>query len=273
MIFKHLRTFITVIDQGSVSKAALHLRIAQPALSRHIRDLERELGLRLFDRVGHRLLLTGEGARLLESCRRPMGDVNALSEQAQQLQQGDQGVLKVAASPVQIETVLSSFLHRYAQHYPRVDVRLVEAAAVETLNMLDRGEVQLAFTVDQPEQIEDRGFGSCALPPAQLFAAWHRKFPIDVGATVEIDCLAPHPLLLLNYGFFARRKFDSACSLAGIKPNIVIESQAPHVLLTLAEARYGVAILPSAVRTDRYDLRISHITFRDNPLRIPLVIA
>ena len=58
MDLKHLRTFSTVAELGSVSKAALRLRVAQPALSRQIIDLEKELGLKLFDRIGRRLLLT-----------------------------------------------------------------------------------------------------------------------------------------------------------------------------------------------------------------------
>ena len=65
MDLKHLRTFVAVAELGTVSKAALILRVAQPALSRQIIDLETDLGLTLFDRVGRRLLLTGEGQQLL----------------------------------------------------------------------------------------------------------------------------------------------------------------------------------------------------------------
>ncbi len=61
MDLRHARTFVTVAELGTVSKAALRLRTAQPALSRQIRDLEQELGLRLFDRIGRRLRLTGGG--------------------------------------------------------------------------------------------------------------------------------------------------------------------------------------------------------------------
>jgi len=70
MDLKHLRTFAAVAELGTVSKAALHLHIAQPALSRQIIGLETELGLTLFNRVGGRLLLTGEGEQLLGSGRR-----------------------------------------------------------------------------------------------------------------------------------------------------------------------------------------------------------
>lgn len=274
MDLRHLRTFVTVVDQGTVSKAALHLQIAQPALSRHISDLETELGLKLFDRVGRRLLLTGEGAQLLGNCRSLLGYVSSLSEQAQQLRSGDTGVLKVAAHPVQIETVLSTFLQGYGQRYPNVQVKLIEAIGGDALAMLDRGEIQLGIVAVQAEQLAERGFGFYAVPPVELLAACHPRFRLDRSATVEIGHLALYPLLLLNSGSsFARKTFDAACSLAGLKPTILIESQAPHTLLALAEAGHGVAILPSAVRTYHYKLRIVRITYQHKSLLIPLVIV
>ena len=63
-----------------------------------------------------------------------------------------------------------------------------------------------------------------------------------------------------------RRTFDAACRLAGFKPNVVHESRAPQALLGLAEAGHGVAIIPSALRTHRYALRIVVVTYRGEPL-------
>jgi DNA-binding transcriptional LysR family regulator len=85
MDLRHLRTFVTVAEQGTVSKASLRLRVAQPALSRQIGDLEAELGVRLFDRIRRRLVLTGEGEQLLEDCRAVLGAVSSLNERAQLL--------------------------------------------------------------------------------------------------------------------------------------------------------------------------------------------
>jgi DNA-binding transcriptional LysR family regulator len=272
MLLKHLQTFVTVVEQGSVSKAALHLHIAQPALSRHIGELERELGLKLFDRIGRHLLLTGEGAQLLGNCRTLLGHVSSLSEQARQLQGRDQGVLTVGASTMQIETALATFLNRYVQRYPKVEVKLIEAVGDKTLDMLDRGEIQIALAAVQVEQIEERGFGFYAAPPLELHAVWHSKYKLDRDTPIEINRLTPHPLLLLDSGFFARKTFDAACRLTGIKPTIVIESQAPHTLLALAEAGHGVAILPSTVRIHRYEVRSSLIIYEHRPLLIPLVI-
>jgi DNA-binding transcriptional LysR family regulator len=273
MLFKHLRTFVTVVEQGTVSKAALHLRIAQPALSRHIGELERELGLKLFDRVGRHLLLTGEGAQLLGDCRGLLGQVSSLSERARQMQGGDQGELTVAASTMQIETALSTFLNAYAQRYPKVEVRLVEAVGDKTLDMLDRGEIHIGLAAVQAEQLEGRGFGFFAAPPLPLHAVWHSKYQLARGTSIEIRHLAPHRLLLLDSGFFARKTFDAACRLSGIKPKVGIESQAPHTILALAEAGHGVAILPSTVRLQRYEIRSSLIVYERHPLSIPLVVT
>src|ERR1700756_3248131 len=88
-------TFLTVAELGTVSKAALRLRVAQPALSRQIMKLEHELGLRLFDRVGRRLLLTGEGEQLIAGCRVLLNCASAVKEQAQLLRHGETGALKV----------------------------------------------------------------------------------------------------------------------------------------------------------------------------------
>ena len=73
MDLRLLRTFVTIAEQGTVSNAATRLRITQPALSRRMQDLQRELGLRLFDRVGRRLVLTSAGEQLLGECRSLLG--------------------------------------------------------------------------------------------------------------------------------------------------------------------------------------------------------
>jgi DNA-binding transcriptional LysR family regulator len=272
MDLKRLRTFVTVAEQGTVSKAALRLHVSQPSLSRQIGDLQQELGLRLFDRVGRRLVLTSEGEQLLGDCRNLLGYASSLSERAQLLRHGDTGVLKVAASPVQIEAVLSTFLHRYAERYPNVQMKLVEAVGPDILAMLERGEIHLGVLL-QAVQADDRHFSSYPVPPVELLAACHPSFQLTPGSMIDIGQLVSHPLLLLDSGFLVRKTFDAACRLARLKPNILIESRAPSNLLALAEARHGVAIIPSVVLTHRYTLRIARITHERKALREPLGVV
>jgi DNA-binding transcriptional LysR family regulator len=261
---KRLRTFIAVAELGTVSKAALLLRISQSALSRQISDLEKEFSLRLFDRVGRRLILTAIGEHLLEDCRSVLGHFVSLGERVELLRRGDRGILKVAAPPHTIESVLTRFLPRYAERFPNVHVKLSEALGGEQTAMLERGEVHIGI---RHEQGTDRRFESLALPPDEVLAACAPSVQLGHAGMIDIGRLASYPLLLLESGYSIRRLFNAACRLADVVPNIMLESRAPHTLLALAEAGQGVAIIPSLLRTDRYTLRIVRVTHRRNPLR------
>jgi LysR family transcriptional regulator, nitrogen assimilation regulatory protein len=263
MELRRLRTFVTVAELGTVSKAAVRLRITQPALSRQIIDLQDELRFRLFDRVGRGLVLTADGEQFLGYCRDVLAHIDALGERADVLRRGDTGVLKVAAPPHTIESVLAAFLPRYAERFPNVHVKLTEALGREQTAMLERGEVHIGIRHDQG----DPRFASRVLPPDEILAACAPWLELSRAGVIDIAQLAAHPLLLLDQGYSIRRLFDAACRLADVEPDVRLESRAPHTLLALAEAGQGVAIIPSLLRTDRYALRIVRVTHRRKPVR------
>jgi DNA-binding transcriptional LysR family regulator len=269
MELRHARTFVAVAELGTVSRAAEQLRIAQPALSRQIADFERELGIRLFDRVGRRLILTGEGAQLLGDCRALLASAMAIGEQARLLQHGDAGVLKVASSPQIIEGALAAFLTRYAVQYPKVQVKLTEVIGwAATLAKLESGEIHLGQNLMGAVRPDDPRYACHPLEPVNLLAAFGPSIVLESDGEIEIGRLAQYPLLVVDTDHVFRRHFDAACRLAGIQPNIAFESRAPHVLLAMAESGHGVAIIPSALRSDRYGLRIAAITYRGEPVRV-----
>jgi LysR family transcriptional regulator, nitrogen assimilation regulatory protein len=263
MDLRRLRTFVAVAELGTVSKAAVRLRIGQPALSRQIGDLQQELGLRLFDHVGRGLVLTAEGEQLLADCRRVLTDFDVVRERAEILRRGDRGVLKVAAPPHTIESVLSRFLPQYTERFPNVHVALSEALGHEQTAMLERGEVHLGIRLEQGGP----RFDSRILPPAEALAAGAPSLELGHAGLIDIGRLASYPLLLPDPGYSIRRLFDAACRLADVEPNILLESRAPHTLLALAEVGQGVAIIPSLQRTDRYNLQIVRVTHRRKPIQ------
>jgi DNA-binding transcriptional LysR family regulator len=268
MELRQLRTFVTVAELGTVTKAALQLHVAQPALSRQISELEAELGLKLFDRVGRRLVLSKPGEQLLSECRTLLNQARSLAERAQLLQRGDTGVLRVAASPHIIEGIFPDFLQRYAKRYPNVQVRLSDIVATDLLPMLQHGEIDLAQGLVRSLQPEDhQRFASYPLQPIDMLAACHADLKLGKGETIDIRRLAPYPLLQVSSDYLIRRMFDAACRLAGFNPTIMLESHAPHALLALAEAGQGIAIIPSVLRTHSYRLRIGRVTYRGKPLR------
>lgn len=271
MDLRHLRTFVTVAEHGTVSKAALRLRTAQPALSRQIKDLEAEFGIRLFDRLRGRLVLTGEGERLLAECRNILVSVTSLKERAEILRRPDAGVLKVGATPQMIDGVFSGLLHRYAARFPNVRIKVSEAVGPDLFARLERGELHLGIGSihgAQPGHV----FASFSLPPIEFLAAGHASQRLGTAGTIEIGSLAAYPLLLLETSFVVRNTFDAACRLAAIEPDIFIESRTPHTLLALAEAGHGVAVVPFVLPTHRYRLRIARIMHRRRPLQMPLSV-
>jgi len=272
MDLRHIRTFVTVAEVGTVSGAAARLHVAQPALSRQIANLEGEFGLKLFDRVGRRLLLTSEGERLLVDCRGLLNYARAVGEQAEVLRRGDVGVLRVSASPHLIEGIFPDFLRHYAARYPNVQVRLVDVVGPESLAMLERGEIHLAQAIVRAVAPDEQRFASHPLAPMELLAACHPKLRLGNGGAVEIGRLAPYPLLQATPDFVMRRSFDAACRLAGFTPNNVLECRAPHGLLAMAEAGHGVAIIPSALRIHRYRVRVLRVTYLGKPLNEPLTV-
>ena len=269
---KHLRTFVTVAEQGSLSKAALRLRISQPALSRQIIDLERELGLHLFDRVGRGLVLSQQGEHILKECRGVLSQTALLAEQAQLLRGGDAGWLRIAASPQILESVLSKFLVRYTASFPKVSVRFTEAVGADQLKLLERGESDIAIAIGLIEAASaENPFSMLQLGKLEILAAFRHSLQLGHRASIEISQFERHPLLVLDANYAFRRLFDRACRRAGIQPYIAIESRAPHTLLAFAEAGYGIAIIQSAVATDRYRLRVVRVTHRRKAITAPMM--
>jgi DNA-binding transcriptional LysR family regulator len=270
---RHLRTFVAVADQGSVSKAAASLRIAQPALSRQIKDLEEALGLKLFDRLRRRLVLTGDGEQLAKDGRNVLSAFQYFNERAHLLRRGDSGTLKVAATPQMLDGVLSAFLPRYAKLRPNVQIKLTEAVGLTQVAMLEAGRVHLSISLMETIPTGTDYFEGVLLPPIEFLAVSH--IPLKLGSAGKIDIveLVRHPLLVPESSFAVRKTFDAACRLAGLKPDISIESRSPQALLALAEAGLGVAVVPSVLPTHRYRVRSVRITHRRKTLREPLAIV
>src|SRR3954468_885591 len=225
MDLKRLRTFVAVADLGTVSKAALRLRISQSALSRQISDLEYECGFQLFDRIGRRLFLTTRGEQLLGDCRGVLSQMGSLGERIELLKRGDSGVLKLAAPPQTIESVLSGFLPRYSARFPNVRVKLTEALGLDQIPLLERGEVHVGIRHDQGINPQ---FESLALPPDDVLAASEPSLQLGRDGMIDIVSLRSYPLLLFGFGLLVRPVFNAACRLADVEPNVLLESRAPH---------------------------------------------
>lgn len=251
MELRHLRYFVSVAEAASVSKAALRIHISQPALSRQLHDLERELGIRLFARVGRGIRLTAEGEDLLARTRDVLTRAESLGTRARALAEGSIGVLRVGATPQVIQNILPGFLAEYKHSRPGIDIELVEEGGARLLTLVEQGALHVAMTgILTGTPLERR-----LLFPIRVVAVtatgptWRRY------VTIEIADLASKPLLVLRQDFGSRQLFDAACRIAHVQPRLVLESTEPNSLIALAEAGHGVAVVPSTVRFVSKNLR------------------
>lgn len=268
MELHHLRAFAAIVDAGGFARAAARLNLSQPALSRQIRALEARLDVALFDRLGRRVQLTSEGEDLLQRARRLLTDAESLGERARTLKRGQTGVLRIGATPQAMETLLAGLLPRYRRRHPGVEVHLVEDGGVRLATRLERGDVNLAFTA-----AGDARFSARLLAPLYVLAVRLKSRGTGGGAALEIESLASEPLLLLRRDFASREWFDTACQVAHLRPRVLLESGAPHTLVALAQAGYGVAILPSNVRIPQGRLSVVPLVQRGAPIGRWLTIA
>jgi len=237
---RHLRSFVTVAELASFSRAAERLHLSQPALSRQIRDLEGELGVSLFDRTGRRPQLTSEGQDLLGRSRGLVIDAESLVERAATLKGGQTGILRVGATPMTLESFLPSFLARYTRRLPDVAVNLVEDGGAALLTRIERGELHLGLTFPQHPGLQSR-----LLFPVRLLAVVAPAHRLARKTAVDLSDLAGERLLVLRREFLSRQLLDATFQVAHLRPHVLLESAAAHTLVALAHAGYGTAIVPS----------------------------
>ena len=251
MELRHLRYLVAVADAGSFGRGAARMSITQPALWRQVHDLEAELRLRLFERVGRRVRLTTDGAMFVRSAREVLAAAEHLLVHAQTLREGEVGHLRIGATPQVMQAVLAPFLAHYLRRRPGIEVQLVEEGGASLSGLVERGDVDLALAIPRGgEPFEGR-----LLFPVRVLAAMLPTHRLGQRAVIDIAELRDEPVLLLRAGFASRELFDAACRVAGVRARVVLESGDAHSLLALAAAGRGLAIVPSTVRLPGRTLR------------------
>jgi len=235
MNFKHLQTFVTICECGTVSRAAAQLRITQPALSRRIEALQNELGLRLFDNRGRRLLLTSEGKEFLRHSRALLAQAETVLATGRALGDGRAGVLRIGGAPHTLAAFFPSFVTEYEKQNSDVRIRLFEAGAAKLLTMIEHGELHFAVTL----ALGHDHLAKVLLPAVQLLALTAPRSRYGGDGRIEIGSLRDVPLLVMPPGYATRETFDAACRIAGVHGSVVFESATLSTLAAFAEAAWG----------------------------------
>ncbi|HEX5804361.1 MAG TPA: CysB family HTH-type transcriptional regulator [Azospira sp.] len=245
MNFQQLRIVRETVRQDfNLTEVANALYTSQPGVSKHIKDLEDELGIEIFVRRGKRLLgLTEPGKELVGVVDRILVDAQNLRRIADQFASRETGHFVVATTHTQARYALPKIIKWFKADYPKVHLALHQGSPKEIADMLGSGAADIGIATegldDSPE---------IATFP---FYSWHhaiivrRDHPLLKLGELTLEALAEYPIITYHEGFTGRAHVDKAFADAGIVPDIVLSAIDADVIKTYVELDLGIGIIAS----------------------------
>lgn len=260
MELRTLRYFVAVAEHGSVSAAAPVVRVTQPALSRQVRQLERELRIALFEHGPGPLTLTAAGRRFLAVARDALRHVDDAAAAAESLAAGRLTRLTIAAPSTTFTDVIAPFLATFGPDDPLPTV--IEADGTFAL----REGADLAIVTRPPEAVWTR-YALAVLP---VWAYVRAEHPWSGRRSVRLTELITEPLIVLDPALRPRQLFQEALAAADLAMPDFVECGNAQVAQALAAAGRGVAVVSDDAR---FGLHSLHIDTGQAPFPTPLRIS
>lgn len=248
MDLRHLRYFQAVAEELSFSRAARRLHIAQPALSRAVQELEREIGSRLIERNRRTARLTPAGAVLLHETA---GTLDRLAESIRKVRRtasGEEGELRLGYIGPPTQAFLGSLLREFRQRYPRVAVHLEERTPERVWEMVARGTLSAGIT--RPVMAHQAlGLRTLLLRNERISAVLPPDHPLAKKTSIPWKALAREPLIVLarREGVGLHDEITAACRAAGFTPQVTHTPSLVGTVLSYVEARAGIGIVSEGV--------------------------
>jgi DNA-binding transcriptional LysR family regulator len=244
MELRQLEYFVEVARKGTYLAAAASLSVAQPALWRQVKELERELGTPLFERVGRRVRLTRDGAALAVQAAGILAAADRLRDDAEALRAGRAGAVAIACAAPQLREFLAPVIAALRSEHPDIEVHVREyggggpGPGPGILTDLLDGTVDLATLGTGHPRLE-----TMPIYEVRMIVAVPDSHPWRDAATVEITELRDRPLVVAQQGSYSRGAIEAACARAGFNAVIGFDSPNPLSILALGEAGLGIPIL------------------------------
>lgn len=253
MNFQQLRIIReTVKRKFNLTEVANALYTSQSGVSKHIKDLEDELGVELFVRRGKRLLgLTEPGKELVVIVERMLLDAKNIKQLAEQFSSSEQGELKVATTHTQARYALPHVVVKFKKLFPKVHLVLHQASPKEIAAMLLDGSADIGVATEALEENAD----VVAFP----YYSWEHAVIVPTGHELEkaapltLSAIADHPLITYDRGFTGRPRIDQAFEKAGIAPDIIMTALDADVIKAYVELGLGVGIVASMAYDEKRD--------------------
>ena len=271
MEIRRLSYFVRIAEDGSLTKAAGILRVAQSALSRQMRLLEEELGVALFSRTARGMRLTDEGEYLQSAVTGPLREVELALQNVRSLPALVEANFAVGMPPSLADILARPLALGLARAFPNMEFRLVEGPTGGLVDWLNRGMVEFALLEEtsRNDQIQERKLISLPLVLAGL-----PDGQLATRSAVTLDAMMNLPLILPSHHMGIRGAVNDAVGRTSAKANISFQADASRLARDLAKEGMGYAVLPECYfQQELSDGSLSAWPIVDPPMVIDVSLA
>ncbi|WEG12411.1 LysR family transcriptional regulator [Pullulanibacillus sp. KACC 23026] len=271
MDIRQLNYFITIAEEGTITQAAKVLHIAQPHLSRQLKEMELELGLQLFDRNKKKAVsLTAQGRLFLEKAKEVINRFNDAIVEVKELGEEISGTLAIGTT-IYCAPIMLARLEKFRQDHPQVRFHIWEGPSSYLKDLLGNRQIDLAVSASSlaKADLQEKVITDI---PCQLLAP--KKMPVPRNQ-VDLHYLSTIPIIILRSslgnGLYGRitAEFESR----GLQPNIICECHDSAILLDLVKMGVGAAILPNSMLHDLSMQNCEVYNIVDNPWTIRATVV
>ena len=251
MEIRQLRAFVAIAESGTFTAGALRVHVTQAAISMQIRQLETEIGAKVFVRAPRHVILTEAGEQLLRRARHILREHDAALDEIAELAGAERGRLRIgSASAMVLTEQLPSILKELRKQHPAADIAVTSGTSEVLVDQILAGEVDIAF-VSLP--VDVRGIKTERLSEDQLVAIASPRHKLSKQRTISAYTLAGERLILGERGGNTRRLIDQFFAQAGVSLRVAMELSRQQAIKRMVEEDMGVGIVPLQSVKDEVD--------------------
>ncbi|HEX6043642.1 MAG TPA: LysR family transcriptional regulator [Pyrinomonadaceae bacterium] len=242
MEIRQLRAFVAIAESGTFTAGALRVHVTQAAISMQIRQLETEIGAKVFVRAPRHVILTEAGEQLLRRARHILREHDAALDEIAELAGAERGRLRIgSASAMVLTDQLPGILKELRSQHPGAEIAVTSGTSEVLVDQILAGEVDIAF-VSLP--VDVRGIKTERLSEDQLVAIASPRHKLAKQRTISAYTLAGERLILGERGGNTRRLIDQFFAQAGVTLHVAMELSRQQAIRRMVEADMGVGIVP-----------------------------
>jgi len=248
---RQLRAFVAIAETGTFTAGALRVHVTQAAISMQIRQLETEIGARVFVRAPRHVILTEAGEQLLRRARHILREHDAALDEIGELAGAERGRLRIgSASAMVLTEQLPAILKDLRKQHPAAEISVTSGTSEVLVDQILAGEVDIAF-VSLP--VDVRGIKTERLSEDQLVAIASPHHRLSKQKTISAYTLAGERLILGERGGNTRRLIDQFFAQAGVTLRVAMELSRQQAIKRMVEEDMGVGIVPLQSVRDEVD--------------------